>query len=93
MDHSAKDDVQSLQWWTVREVANRWKLSLDVVYSLVTEKPEAGKLLARKFGGSWRIHTSALAEYEAAGIPKQRREAEKFRTVPDALGRRAKSAV
>lgn len=80
-------EVSTLEWWTVREVANRWKVSVDVVYDALTDK----SLLGRKFGGSWRIHSSAIAAYEAPGIPKERRELVKFRTVPDALGRRAKS--
>jgi excisionase family DNA binding protein len=82
-------DVATLQWWTVRELAVRWKVSQDVVYDLLTSK----ELLGRKIGGNWRVHSDAVHAYEASGIPKQRRESAKFRTVPDALGRRAKSST
>lgn len=82
-------DVATLQWWTVREVAIRFKVSQDVVYDLLT----TGALLGKKIGGAWRVHTDALHAYEASGIPKQRRESAKFRTVPDALGRRAKAST
>jgi excisionase family DNA binding protein len=80
------NELQSLQWWTVREVATRFKVSQDVVYDLLTTKA----LIGKKIGGAWRVHTEALHAYEASGIPKQRRESAKFRTVPDVLGRRAK---
>lgn len=90
-DELTQKDVATLRWWTVRELAIRWKVSQDVVYDLLTR----GELLGKKIGGSWRVHSDAVHAYEASGIPKQRRESAKFRTVPDALGRRdrAKSST
>lgn len=79
-------------WFSVRELAARFKISQDAVYNLLTDNHDdagpGGKLLAKRIGGAWRVHAAALAEFEAPAIPRPRRRRETFRTVPDALGRK-----
>ena len=84
-------------WFTVRELATRFKISQSAVYNLLTNNPvdagSGGKLLAKRIGGAWRVHAAALAEFESPAIPRPRRQRETFRTVPDALGRRGKGRI
>lgn len=89
------NEVATLLWLTVRELARRWNVSTDAIYEMLTEKNPAptGKLLGCKFGGSWRIHITTVQAFEARGITKGRKESAKFGTVPDALGRRPKAGV
>lgn len=57
---------QPLSWWTVRECANRWRVSP----STVTRWLEAGKLAGKRFGSQWRVSSEAVAAFEADGFPK-----------------------
>lgn len=53
-------------WFTPRELVARWKVSLPVIHRLCESK----QLKARKVGGRWRIHRTAVARYENPGIAK-----------------------
>ena len=61
-----KSQLESVQWWTVRECANRWRVSK----STVTRWLEAGKLAGKRFGSQWRVSGAAVAAFEADGLPK-----------------------
>lgn len=80
-------DIQTLDWWTVRELANRWRCSADTV----TRRIHDGTLKARKGMGGWRVHRTAIEAFERSGKvsggPVPRRPA-----VPDELGLYAKGA-
>lgn len=54
-------------WWTVAEVAARWRVSRMTVYRLV----HLGELPARRFGRSYRINAEALAAHERAAAEVQ----------------------
>lgn len=56
-------DIQSLEWWTPRECANRWRVSVDTVLRMI----DRGDIKGLKFGGQWRIHNSAVEKYEQGG--------------------------
>ena len=48
------------EYYTVPELAARWRCSADVVYDL----PRRGKLQGFKLGSSWRITDEARIQYE-----------------------------
>jgi excisionase family DNA binding protein len=53
-------DIQTLEWWTPKECANRWRVSTDTVIRMI----DRGELKGLKFGGRWRIHNSVVERYE-----------------------------
>ncbi len=48
------------EFFTVPEVAERWKLASSVVYAYI----HAGRLRAIKFGKAWRIELKDLERFE-----------------------------
>ncbi len=56
------------EWWTPKELAARWWVSVSTVTRLL----EASNLKGKKVGAQWRIHATAIDAYEADGIPKPR---------------------
>ena len=63
-------DVGTLEWWTVREVANLLRHD----HSTVQRWCITGKLQAVKLpGGQWRIHKDVVAEIQKSGLPEKRR--------------------
>lgn len=50
----------SSEYYTVPELAARWRCSTDVVYDLLRQ----GKLHGFKLGASWRITDDARIQYE-----------------------------
>lgn len=61
------------EYYTVPELAARWRCSADVVYDLLRQ----GKLRGFKLGSSWRITDEARIQYEQtpvrAAVPTVRR--------------------
>lgn len=60
------DVKPDLEWWTVREAAARWRVSSDTVLRMI----DRGDLAARKIGGQWRIHHSAIDQFERSAKPR-----------------------
>lgn len=62
-----------VEWWTLKECAARWKVSVTTVASwcekgsLATDK--TGHLLAKRFGRQWRVCFAAVLAFEADGVP------------------------
>ena len=46
--------------FTVNEVAQRWRCSVDIVYDLL----KGGKLKGFKLGGTWRVSADAIRRFE-----------------------------
>ncbi len=78
---TVKRELMSLDWWTPREVANRYRVS----ESTVTRWLNSGKLLGKKFGDQWRVCSAAVKAFESAGVPQPqpRRDTSAFDNVPD----------
>lgn len=57
----------SSEYYTVPELAARWRCSTDVVYDLLRQ----GKLHGFKLGASWRITDDARIQYEQTPIPQE----------------------
>ena len=57
----------SSEYYTVPELAARWRCSTDVVYDLLRQ----GKLHGFKLGASWRITDDARIQYEQTPTPKE----------------------
>lgn len=55
----------SSEYYTVPELAARWRCSADVVYDLLRQ----GKLHGFKLGASWRITDDARIQYEQTPTP------------------------
>ena len=53
-------------WYSVSDLAERFGKSADAVERLLKK----GDLLAKKIGGTWRVHADALRAYEADGVPQ-----------------------
>lgn len=53
-------------WFTVREVATRWRCSNDSILRMIHVKA----IDAMKLGGAWRIHRDAIQKRERAGRPE-----------------------
>lgn len=63
-------DVGTLEWWTVRELANL--LRYDA--STIRRWCETGRIVANRMpGGTWRIHKSVVEKLQAGGLPEKRR--------------------
>lgn len=73
-------------WFTIRQLCERWQKSPDAIERLLKSRALRGL----KIGGSWRVHQSAIAEFEADGISPRERPMEKFRTSPDRLSAKVK---
>lgn len=58
-------DVQTLEWWTVREFANRYRVDKSTVGRWI----RAGKLKAARLGKEWRIHVREVERVRAEGLP------------------------
>lgn len=57
----------SSEYYTVPELAARWRCSTDVVYDLLRQ----GKLHGFKLGASWRITDDARIQYEQTPTPQE----------------------
>ena len=57
----------SSEYYTVPELAARWRCSTDVVYDLLRQ----GKLHGFKLGASWRITDNARIQYEQTPTPQE----------------------
>ncbi len=57
----------SSEYYTVPELAARWRCSTDVVYDLLRQ----GKLHGFKLGASWRITDDARIQYEQTPPPQE----------------------
>lgn len=57
----------SSEYYTVPELAARWRCSTDVVYDLLRQ----GKLHGFKLGASWRITDDARIQYEQTPTPPE----------------------
>lgn len=69
-DERTIPDVQTLEWWTCREVGNRYRVD----ESTVRRWCETGKVPAAKTpGGQWRIHVDAVNAIGAKGLPERPR--------------------
>lgn len=53
-------------WLTVKELANRWRLSPSQIRRMCDRKD----FPAKKFGDQWRIHITAIEAFEADGMPQ-----------------------
>lgn len=76
MGELATKDLMTLEWWTLPELATRWRFSLDSLLRWVKE----GRLEARKFpGGQYRVHRAVVEKFEGANVkrePRARRQRE-----------------
>ena len=57
--------VTKSEWFTVRQLAERWNISTDTVKRRIKD----GKLLALRLGATHRIHKSAVQVFEAKAMP------------------------
>lgn len=74
-----------IEWWTVKEVAEHWRISDDTVMRMISRD----ELKAQKFGGQWRIHRSVIEAFEKPALPSRTRS--RFKpAAEDVLGRRAR---
>jgi hypothetical protein len=72
MPELTTQELATLEWLTPQELARRWRKSIDAIYAMLVDgAAPPGKVRARKFGGSWRIHLSAVEEYERGGKSKK----------------------
>lgn len=65
-------ELMTLEWWTVRECADRWRFSEDSILRWI----KSGKLAGKKIGGQFRVHRSAVEAFEGGSVkqpPKRRR--------------------
>jgi excisionase family DNA binding protein len=51
------------QWLTIDELATRWRVSYDTALRRLNR----GELRGKRIGRQWRIHSSAVEEYERVG--------------------------
>lgn len=58
---------EGTEYYTVPELAERWRCSPDVVYDML----RSGKLHGFKLGGAWRITEEARKQYEQAPNPQE----------------------
>lgn len=65
MNQNTKELINRSQtdYFTVAELAELWRCSSDMVYSLL----KSGKLRGFKLGKDWRITDEARVEYETCG--------------------------
>jgi hypothetical protein len=60
----------SAEWWTPRELAQRWKRSDDTILRRIKLEPgNPGKINAMKNGGGYLIHHLEIARHEQAALP------------------------
>lgn len=57
-------NMETQEYYTVPELAARWRCSADVVYDLLRR----GKLQGFKLGSSWRITDEARIQYEQTPV-------------------------
>ena len=55
--------------YTIKELAEIWRCSTDVIYDLL----RSGKLRGFKVGGGWRISEDARREYEQTPVTSGRK--------------------
>jgi excisionase family DNA binding protein len=84
-------DLQTLEWLTVRELAERWKVTPDTIRRWCAD----GELKGMMIGSSLRIHRSEIEHHEASGIRvkakaivKGLRKWRSAKPVPDVIGAR-----
>lgn len=59
--------MQGIVVYTVEEVAQLLKVSIDVIYDLL----RSGDLVGQKVGRAWRVEESELKRYMAEGPAKK----------------------
>jgi excisionase family DNA binding protein len=79
-------DLRTLEWFTVRELSNRWKCSADSIRRMIDD----GTLKAMWAGG-WRLHESVIEQYEqkaksAKAAPARRQRVPVGFDIPDRIG-------
>lgn len=67
------DQLLTVKWWTLKECANRWRVSTTTV----TRWLERGDLVGKKFGGQWRVTETAVNDFEKDGVPQPKPAAPK----------------
>ncbi len=72
-------DISSLEWWTVRELANLLRYDASTIRRWCETKKIDAALLP---GGTWRIHKSTVDKLQAGGLPEKRRQ-ETARVAPE----------
>lgn len=48
--------LQTLEWWTCRELAMRWNCGIEAIRRMIEE----GTLRAKEFGWEMRVHESEV---------------------------------
>jgi hypothetical protein len=71
----------SNDWWTLKELAARWRCSEDTIIRRVTK----GELKGKKLGG-WKFHRRAVEAFERGALPAADRGRARFAPVEDELG-------
>lgn len=62
----SKKELMSLDWWTPREVATRFRVSESTVLRMAAR----GELAGKQIGRQWRFHSSVLDVFEkSAKVP------------------------
>lgn len=69
-------------WLSVREVAERFGVSIDTAERWGRD----GVIPSIKLGRTRRFHVDAIAEVEREGLPRASSDSRMFKTVPDVLG-------
>lgn len=64
-------EIATLEWWTVRELANRWRCDP----STITKRCNEDLDFARKLPGGWRIHKSTIDRVEKLGQQQEVKQA------------------
>jgi excisionase family DNA binding protein len=63
-------DVATLEWWTVRELANLLRFDASTIRRWCENKRIDAAQLP---GGTWRIHKSVVEKLQVDGMPEKRR--------------------
>lgn len=78
--------IEQHEYWTVREVADRWRCSPDTVLRMIGDDT----IRAMKLGGAWRIHQSVIEAHErgtkTATAQHERKPRKVAASVPDLIG-------
>lgn len=60
MGEPTTKDIGTLEWWTSREVANRWRVSVSTIHRMYRDDPSFGVMVR----GSLRIHRETIEKIE-----------------------------
>lgn len=63
------------EFWTVPELARRWRCSPQTVLNMIHEADESRRLPAMPLRGGFRVHESAVAARENAAMPPKAKAA------------------